>query len=187
VVQNQEQLEARVQFVRDNYGGTVLIERFIVGRELHVSVVDLHGTGTLVPLPLGEIEFVAPGSERIWPIYSYTAKWDESSTEFKYTNIRIGNHVPEELLARLHKVADAAFRIIGCRDYARIDTRVTADGEIYVLEVNPNPSIYSILIDSGLPAVGADYDTFIHALVRNALTRGADARNTGDRRVRKPG
>ncbi len=183
VVQNNEQLRTRIQFLRENYGGSVLLEKYITGRELHVSVVDIKGNNELVPLPFGEVAFQKVEDGTLWPIYSYTAKWNEQSEEYRRAAIVVGAKVSADLEKRLHAVADTAFRAIGCRDYARIDTRVTEEGEIFVLEVNPNPSIYSVLIDSGLPAIGTNYDEFIHALVKNAIARGKEIR-AGVRRVR---
>ena len=64
-----------------------------------------------------------------------------------------------------------AYHLLDARDYARVDLRLTDAGEPFVLELNPNPSITSIMIDEGLPGVGFTYDQFIGALVRNAAAR----------------
>jgi len=186
VVTNTQQLHDRVEFVRSHYGGSVLVEKFIEGRELHVSVVDIHGTGELVPLPIAEVAFEAAESHGFWPVYTYTAKWNEDSEEFKHASIRVGVEVPDAIRDKLTAIAGHASRVLGCRDYARIDTRVTPNGDVYVLEVNPNPSIYSVMIDEGLPAMGLTYDAFIAAVVRNALGRRGPA-PVGHRRYRMLG
>ena len=63
------------------------------------------------------------------------AKWDERSKEYKGTRSVLAK-VPDELRARLQKVAVDAYRALRVRDYGRVDIRLTETGEIYVLEVN---------------------------------------------------
>lgn len=181
VVTSDAELRARVRYVMEQYGPPVLVERYVAGRELQVSLIDLHGTGEPVMLPPTEIAFT-PTAERAWPVYTYTAKWDEQSVEFKHAQVLVGVELPADLLAALEATAKRAYHTLGARDYARVDTRVTPDGRVYVLEVNPNPSITSLMIDEGLPAVGFTYDQFIAALVRNAVSRPAAP--VGQRRVR---
>jgi D-alanine-D-alanine ligase len=137
VVSNEEELLARVKYVRETYGGSVLVEEYIAGREIQVSLADLGGDDSPTVLSFSEIAFKAAAAVR----------------------------------DRLNDTAKRAFRLLDCRDYARVDTRVTADGEVYVLELNPNPSITSVMIDEGLPSVGYTYDQFIGVVVRNAAAR----------------
>jgi D-alanine-D-alanine ligase len=135
-------------------------------------------------LPFAEIAFKPPAEGRHWPIYTYTAKWNEDSEEYKQAPVLVGAGVelPAEVSAELTQTAIRAYHLLGARDYARIDTRITPAGEVFVLELNPNPAISSVMIDSGLPAVGFTYDQFIVAMVRNAAARSERA--TGTRRVR---
>jgi D-alanine-D-alanine ligase len=170
VVTTGAALAARVRYVVDRYGPPALVERFVAGREIQVSVIDLAGTGDPAVLPLAEIAF-RPDSGH-WPVYTYTAKWHEDSDEYKAAPVKVGVEVPSDVHAELAAVAKRVYRLLGARDFARIDTRVTPAGEVYVLEMNPNPAITSVMIDDGLPAVGATYDQFIAALARNAWNRG---------------
>src|SRR5262249_45354020 len=67
----------------------------------------------------------------------------------------------------------AAFRLLGCRDYARVDFRVSAADEVFVLEVNPNPDFsHSAGLVGALTAAGITHAEFTVALVRHALARG---------------
>lgn len=180
VVTTPAELAARVRYVFDQYGPPALVERFILGREIQVSLVDLHNTGDPLVLPLAEIAF-APAAGR-WPVYTYTAKWDEASDEYKAAPVKVGVAVPPAVLDSLTDVSRRVYRLLGGRDYARVDTRVTPDGRVYVLEMNPNPAITSVMIDEGLPAVGGTYDKFIAALVHNAAARRPAP--AGSRRIR---
>ena len=181
VVTNDEELVARVQYVIDQYGPPVLVERYIPGRELQVSLIDLNGTGDPVVLPFAEIEFTQ-SEAKTWPVYTFTAKWDELSDEYKNAPVRVGVSIAPGIQAKLESVTRRAYHLLAARDYARVETRVTPDGDVFVLELNPNPSITSVMIDEGLPSVGHTYDEFIAAMVRNAAARSVSPR--GARRVR---
>jgi D-alanine-D-alanine ligase len=76
------------------------------------------------------------------------------------------------LATEIRRVALAAFRATGCRDYARVDMRVSDAGEVYVLEVNGNPDISPTAgFAKALEAAGIEYDSFIHRMVKNAYAR----------------
>lgn len=185
VVTNDTELAARVRYVIDQYGPPVLVERYIPGREIQVSLIDLHGTGDPVVLPFAEIAFADKSDGRAWPVYTYTAKWDEQSDEFKNAPVKVGVTISPEVTAKLEAVTKRAYHLLGARDFARVDTRVSPEGEVYVLELNPNPAITSVMIDEGLPAVGGTYDQFIAAMARNAAAR--PIAQAGKRRVRSGG
>jgi D-alanine-D-alanine ligase len=167
VVTDQAALESRVALVLKRYGGPVLVEQYIAGREFHASVVETT-PGDLQVLPLAEIVFKDPG---LWPIYSYAAKWTAESREFKATTLVAPVVVPAEQLAQITQLVRSAFRLLNCRDYARVDLRVTADGRPFILEINPNPYINSIGMANGLSAIGRRHDWFIRDLARAALSR----------------
>jgi D-alanine-D-alanine ligase len=171
VVTNQEQLKNRVEHVLARYG-PVLVEQFIDGREFQVSLIegapDERGRCVPLALPLAEIVFK---DKSLWPIYSYTAKWAESSNEYQSAPLVVPVIIRPDWLERINDVARRAYRLLNCRDYARVDMRVDADGEPYVLEVNPNPFINSIAVSDGLAVVGQSHSQFVADLVAAALSR----------------
>lgn len=171
VVRDAGELAARVAFVHAQYGQPALVEQYISGREIQVSLIDLYGSGDPVILPASEIAFGPPTTDRPWSIYTYTAKWNEYSDEFANAAVKVGVVLPPEVDVRLRDTVLRVFHLLGARDYARVDMRLTPAGDLYVLELNPNPSITSIMIDSALPALDFTYDQFIGALVRNAAAR----------------
>ncbi len=182
VVKTGAELQARVKYVLDEYGPPVLVERYIPGREIQVSLIDLEGTNRPTVLPFAEIAFNPAADGTRWPIYTYTAKWHEDSEEYKQAPVQVGAKLPADVAETLTDVAVRTYHLLGARDYARVDVRVTPAGEVFVLEMNPNPAITSLMIDEGLPVVGSTYDKFIVALVRNAAARRDTA--AGKRRVR---
>ena len=77
------------------------------------------------------------------------------------------------LQERLATLARVAFRLLGCRDYARVDFRVRPTGKPYILEVNPNPDFSPTAgLAGGLQSAGLTHAEFTVALVRQALRRG---------------
>jgi D-alanine-D-alanine ligase len=180
VVKNMRALRKKIADVIANYGSPVLVEQFIVGRELQISLIEKVGADEPSVLPFSEIEYHA-GSE-LWPVYTFTAKWDENSAEYKAAPVKVNVKVSEELQAKVTEACLRAYRVMQARDFARIDTRVTPEGDVYVLELNPNPSITSVMIDQGLPAINRTYDQFIGDLVEAAVKRSADP--AGERRTR---
>jgi D-alanine-D-alanine ligase len=186
VVTNQQQLEERARYVASTYGLPVLVERFIFGREFHVNLIE-EGRGEdpgrpLLMLPLAEIAFDPRDPDR-WPIYSFTAKWFEDSEEHKAAPLRAPVELPSEPAERLRGLAVRAFRVLGCRDYARLDVRMAPDGAFHVLEVNPNPYLNSPALIAGLLTIGRTHEQLIVDLALNAIARGGTVVPTGAVRV----
>lgn len=174
VVTSQKELESRAAYVFERYGGPVLVEQFIKGREFHVNVFEEPGDGPpwnrLQVVPLAEIRFDAT-AKNFWPIYSFAAKWDEKSLEFEATPLDTGITLPSPLMEKVSAICTAAYKLLGLRDYGRVDLRLTADDEPYILEVNPNPYLNSIALIDGIIAMGRKHEDFICNIVRNALAR----------------
>jgi D-alanine-D-alanine ligase len=168
VVTTPDELAARVRYVFDRYGGPVLVEQYIPGREFHVHVFEEPGQRLHV-MPAAEVRFQAgPG---YWPVYTYEGKWNESSVEFRNTLLVGAVPLEGELGDRVAQACTTAYRLVGTRDYARVDVRLTPAGEPYVLEVNPNPYLNSLILVDGLKAMGRQFPEFVRGLVRQALDR----------------
>ncbi len=169
VVTDQRRLNERVAYLLKNYGPPVLVEEYIRGRELSVSLIE---TPTLRVLPVSEVLFTDKDPD-YWPIVTYDAKWKPGSHEYEATPPRYPADVSPKLAERLSAIAIQAFRLLGCRDYARVDFRVRPNGKAYILEVNPNPDFSP---DAGLTGVlasaGLTHPQFTVDLVKSALARG---------------
>ena len=131
VVQSRAQLAAQVAEIHARFGQPALVERFIDGREVYVSLVG-HPP---VALPMHEIDFALPaGRPRI---VTYAGKWDKRSADYRGTTPTRAV-LDERVRARCESAARAAFEALGLRDYARIDLRIDAAGNPFVIDVNPN-------------------------------------------------
>ena len=124
-------LMERVAYIRKELNDSALAEEYIEGREFFVGVL---GNAQAKALPPVEVDFTG-FPEGVPKVMDSKAKWDERSKEYKGTKSVMAN-VPDELRAKLQKVAVDAYRALRVKDYGRVDLRLTDTGEIYVLEVN---------------------------------------------------
>lgn len=168
VVRDEESLRRQVRRCLDNYKQPVLVEAFIDGREFNVSVME---NGAVTPLPVSEIDFSAMPKDTP-RILGYDAKWFEDHPFYQKTPPVCPAPIDDEMRERLQGLAAAAFRTMGCRDYARVDFRMDAKGRPFILEVNPNPDISTNAgYARALAAAGIDYAAFWGVMVDNALKR----------------
>jgi D-alanine-D-alanine ligase len=160
-------LEAR----RVEFGGRWFAEQYVPGRELAVAIIA--APEGLRVLPVAEIKFEGfPPSKPA--IVGYAAKWHEQSFEYRHT-VRSFDVEPE-LAARLERVARECWELFGLAGYARVDFRVDAAGEPWVLEVNANPCLSP---DAGFAAAlersGVAYRDAIAWLLAEARRRAGGA------------
>jgi D-alanine-D-alanine ligase len=192
VVHNFKELMERIGYIETEFHAPALIEEFIDGREIYVSV--LQGE-RLEALPIVEWDFskLPPGTARI---ASAEAKWDENSPVFRDAKEGIARDLPDFVELALKEAALEAFRSLKLRDYGRIDMRLRrrktpsseaelaalktdaarqaahAGWELFIIEVNPNPHLAT---DSEFPmaarAAGLAYPETIERILTSALTR----------------
>ena len=137
IVFNREALKKRLEYIFKYFLQPALIEEFIEGREFNVSVM-----GDLKPkvLPISEIDF-SKMPDHLHNIVSYQAKWDPQHESYHKTIPICPAKISKNLEEKLKRTAITAFKIMGARDYARVDMRVSPEEEVFVLEVNPNPDL----------------------------------------------
>src|SRR5262249_22580995 len=119
VASDLEGLNRRIAYVVEQFGAPVLVEEFVFGRELTVALVEMPD---LRLLPGTEVVFPEAGPG-YWPILSYDAKWARGSMEYETTDYHFAANLPPDLAAAVETHARKAFRLLGCRDYARVDYR----------------------------------------------------------------
>jgi ribosomal protein S18 acetylase RimI-like enzyme len=152
-------------------GQAALAEQYIDGRELNVSLMQRGQELTVLPLAEIDLSALPAGAK----IVDYAAKWLSESDAFRQTP-RVFPKLPAALRAKVVAAAKAAYRALGCRDYARVDFRLDGRGRPFVLEVNTNPDISP---DAGFAAALAEgevsFDQFVRAVVENAAARAGQA------------
>jgi D-alanine-D-alanine ligase len=170
---SRKEVLAAIDHVVSRYRQPALVERYLPGREFTCAILG-NGAATKM-LPIVEIDFAAlpPGAP---PIYTYEAKWVWDSAETPLDIYRCPAVVDPDLAAAIERTALAAYRVLRCRDWARIDVRCDEQGVPHVLEINPLPGIHpDPATNSCLPtaarAAGLDYADMILGVLRAAAAR----------------
>ncbi|WP_305044485.1 D-alanine--D-alanine ligase family protein [Geoalkalibacter sp.] len=170
VVDNERELKNRIDYVHRTYRQGALVEEFIEGREINAAVI---GNGPHEVLPLSEIRF---HSDLVRPIVSYEGKWLEQSQGYQGTQPVCPAPLKGRDAILVRDVALRAYKIMECRDYARVDIRLR-DGVPYILEVNANPDISP---EAGLArcagVAGHTYPQLIRRVLEMAAQRREAAR-----------
>jgi D-alanine-D-alanine ligase len=134
LVDSDEKLAERVEFVHERLGTAAIAEQYIEGREIYVGVL---GNERLRVLPVWELEF-GDGSSRI---ATEKVKFDIKYQEKRGIVQGPANNMSPELSDRIRKLTKRICRTLELDGYSRIDFRLSPEGVPYFIEANPNPEI----------------------------------------------
>jgi len=165
VVENADELEARVRWIEQTYRQPALIEQFIDGRELNQAVYCGRA------LPTGEVVFadtLAP-HERV---VGWKAKWDSGSAEDLATQNRTPADIRQETRQEVVRICMAATRLFGLDMAVRFDLRQAHSGELYIIDINPNPDLgKGAGFRRALDAASISFADFLETLMMAAYDR----------------
>jgi len=182
------ELAEQTLFLLERYQQPVLVEEYLPGAEFTCAVLG-NGAGARV-LPIVGMRFDALPQGAL-PVYGFEAKWLWDRPEDPLHIFECPAQVDSALQGRIESVALAAYYVLGCRDWSRIDVRLDADGVPNVVEVNPLPGILPNPLDNSCfpkaaRAAGMNYDQLIQASLRHAAERlGVRLGGKGVRRTRR--
>jgi D-alanine-D-alanine ligase len=173
VVEDAAHLKERIEFVHAQVGSDALVEEFIEGRELYVGIF---GNERLTRLPVWEMVFGSmPAS--LEAIATRKVKWDKRYQAKYGITTRAAQDLPPALLMRLDKLSRRIYRALGLSGYARMDFRVTAAGDVYVLEANANPNLEAEEdFAESARAAGMPYNELLEKLMALGLSYRAEWR-----------
>jgi D-alanine-D-alanine ligase len=138
VVGSIKELMERIHYIQEEFNSPALIEEYIEGREIYAAVL---GNANPEVLPLIELDLSKlPEGQRI---AGTEVKWETETEAYRLTKSAPVEDLDNETVKRLSETALSAYRAFKLRDYGRIDMRLTAKGEVYVIEANPNPWLSS--------------------------------------------
>jgi D-alanine-D-alanine ligase len=172
-----EQLHAQVEFLLERYKQPVLIEEYLPGAEFTCAVLGNGDEARVLPIVGMNFEALPEGA---LPVYGFEAKWIWDRPEKPLEIFECPARITEELRSEIEQVVLRAYRVLGCRDWSRIDVRLDAAGKPNVVEVNPLPGILPNPADNSCfpkaaRAAGMSYDELIQAcLVHAAERQGID-------------
>ena len=145
------------------YKQDMLLEKYICGREFTVGI--LGNSGNLHVFPPMEIVFI----DKDKSIYSYEVK-----KNFKrYVRYECPPDIDNALKRKIEETAEIVYHSLECRDFARMDFRLSPEGRLYFIEVNPLPGLAPGYSDFPIIAgyCGMDYQALIQNIINNALSR----------------
>ncbi len=139
---NADELAAAVASTRAMIGDerALLIEEFLPGKDLTIGFVgnpEADGSG-LTALPIAE-ENYGRLPEGLPELCGYEAKWEPDSPYYMQDGSTLEADLPESVRREVEEGSRRLFARLRCRDYARFDWRLDAEGRPRLLEVNPNP------------------------------------------------
>jgi D-alanine-D-alanine ligase len=133
-----------------SYDRKVLLERYVAGRDLAVSIIDEDGTPQALPI----VEAVPEQED----FYDFEARYEIGRTRFVCPA-----ELPEEVTARAQEIALEAYRVLGMYGFGRVDLMLEeATGSLFVLEANAIPGLTETsLLPQAAEAAGISFDAMV--------------------------
>ncbi|MCX6784585.1 MAG: ATP-grasp domain-containing protein, partial [Candidatus Komeilibacteria bacterium] len=167
VVTTPEQLRQQIERCL-KLAPAALIEEYIEGDEYDVTIIGNDDEAIVLPLSRSTFDDLP---KNIWHIYPYDAKWHENSV---YDLIKVERPalVPAKLAKIISEIALDTYNILDCHDYGRVEIRVDKEGNPFVLELNPNPSIdENDCVPASAELIGQNYGDFLEEVISYAIQR----------------
>jgi D-alanine-D-alanine ligase len=138
-----------------SYDSRVLLERYVKGRDLAVSILDDEALPVVEAVPRDEA------------FYDFEARYEIGRTDFVCPA-----RLPDDAAARARELALATHRLLGCRGFSRVDLMLDEAGELSVLEANPIPGLTDTsLLPQAAEAAGIGFDALVGRILELAVER----------------
>ncbi len=173
LVHSRDELVTRVTELLDAYAQPVLVEDYLPGAEFTCAILGNGADAHVLPIVGMNFGDLPPG---VAPIYGFEAKWVWDTPDRPLHIFDCPAPVSESLRRAIEHVALRAYRVLGCRDWSRVDVRLDAAGVPNVVEINPLPGILPNPADNSCfpkaaRAAGMSYDTLIQTCLVHAAAR----------------
>ncbi|HYR74760.1 MAG TPA: hypothetical protein VEM96_02870 [Pyrinomonadaceae bacterium] len=165
IVNDDEKLAERVEFIHRQTKTHAIAEQYIAGREIYVSVIGNQRLQTYTPWEM-VIEKLPEGAPNI---ATSKLKWDPAYQE-KVGVVTKAAELDKSIRDKLERLSKKIYRTLFLSGYARLDYRVTEEGQFYLLEANPNPQIadHEDFADSANHS-GVDYEALLQKIIALGL------------------
>jgi D-alanine-D-alanine ligase len=173
IVSDVARLKERVEFIQESTKTDALVEEYIEGRELYMAV---DGNNRLTTYPVWELNF-GTLPDAMAGIATRKVKWDRKYQEKHAIQTGVAENLSDAEREKFSRYSKRIYRALYMSGYARMDFRMRADGEIFLLEANCNPNLcdgedFAAAADAG----GVEYDALIHRIIRHGLSYKAEWR-----------
>jgi len=167
IVHDDAELKTRVEFIHRTLHTDAIAEQYIDGRELYVGVM---GNQRLITLPIWELHFrnLREDAPRI---ATGKVKWDYKYQQKVGVETAVAADLPNGLDVAIPRLCKRIYRALSLSGYARIDLRLAPDGQVYLIEANPNPQLaYGEDFAESAYAMGIHYPELLHRIINLGLT-----------------
>lgn len=173
IVHDDQALFERIEFVHSETETDALVETYIDGRELYVGVM---GNRRLVTLPIWEMVFKnAP--EGMPQIATARVKWDVEHQKKLGIETLEAKDLDPAIEQKILKTCKRVYRALSLSGYARMDLRLNSNGDVFVLEANPNPNLsYGEDFAESAELVGIPYNALLQKIINLGLSYQAEWR-----------
>jgi D-alanine-D-alanine ligase len=166
VVDSDEKLKERVAFIHESIGTAAIVEQYIEGRELYVGIL---GNQALQAMPVWELFFtnMPDGAKRI---ATDRVKWSVKYQKKYGIDSGPARDLPDAQAEAIQHLCKRAFRALELSGYARVDLRLEDNGNVWVLEANPNPQIAKGEdFAASAEKIGLSYETVLQRIINLGL------------------
>jgi D-alanine-D-alanine ligase len=175
LVKDEEQLRERCEFIHRQVGTDAIAEQFVAGRELYVGVL---GNSRLQIFPPWEL-VVKKQTGDTPLIATRKVKWDLDYQKKWGIVYEAATDLPPGVELELSRICKRAYRALHLSGYARIDFRLTPEGELFVLEANPNPELsYGGEFAESAEAAGLSYEKVIQRILSLGISYRVEWQST---------
>jgi D-alanine-D-alanine ligase len=172
VVRDLESLTERVEFIHAETETDALVETYIEGRELYVGVM---GNRQLKVFPIWEMVFENEPDKPV--IATSRVKWDVQYQKKLGVVTHKAKGLPKETEEKIVKICKRVYKALSLSGYARIDLRLRDDGEVFVIEANPNPNIsFGEDFAESAESIGIPYEVLLQKIITLGLNYQAEWR-----------
>lgn len=169
VVTTEKQLKKQLEMIVEGFKRPALIEEYIEGDEYDVCVIGNEEDIEVLPLMRSIFNKIP---KKYWHIYSSDLRNEKNNEILDYIRIEKPAKIPKKMDALISEMAMDVYNIFDCHDYAKVELRVDKNGNPFIIEINPNPSIEQ---DTFLPMAaklaGYQYEDFIEEIIWMAVQR----------------
>lgn len=166
VVDDDAKLAERVKFIHETNATDAIVEQYIDGRELYVSIL---GNQRLQVFPLWELHLTSM-PESAWRIATDRVKWSRKYQKKHGIKTDEAADLPAAIKERIRHLGKRVYRTLGLSGYARLDLRLDTNGNVFVLEANPNPQIaYGEDFAESAERAGISYEALLQRILMLGL------------------
>ena len=173
VVRDDDELEERVAKIHNDTQTDALVENFIEGRELYVGLI---GNRRVKVLPIWEMHFhnAKPDSTKI---ATSRIKWDLDYQKKLGIETSEATDMPKSVKEKIEQVCKRTYKALSLSGYARMDLRLRDDGEVFIIEANPNPNLsYGEDLAESAEKIGMGYEKLLSKIISLGLNYQAEWR-----------